>query len=79
MVVPMLEASASAKLFIADKADDVDRLRTGFRIEALKPSIPARVICAVATRSNPAQRIDAGNVIERMLRTALESEAYRHE
>jgi transposase len=65
MALPMLEALAPAKLLIADKAYDADRLRTwlqGKGIEAVIPGRAARAVVYPLNRTAYRRR----NVIERM-------------
>ena len=65
MAVPMLEALAPAKLLIADKAYDADRLRTWLQdkgIEAVIPGRAARAVVYPLNRTAYRRR----NVIERM-------------
>ena len=65
MAVPMLEAFSPAKLLIADKAYDADRLRTWLQdkgIEAVIPGRAARAVVYPLNRTAYRRR----NVIERM-------------
>jgi transposase len=65
MAVPMLEAIAPAKLLIADKAYDADRLRTWLQNKGIEAVIPGRAARSVVyTLNRTAYR--RRNVIERM-------------
>lgn len=65
MAVPLLEAMSPAKLLLADKAYDSDRLRTWLQDKGVEAVIPGRAARAVAYPLNRAA-CRRRNTIERM-------------
>ncbi len=78
MAMPMLEAFAPAKLLIADRAYDADRLRTWLQdkgIEAVIPGRAARAVVYPLNRTAYRRR----NVIERMFGCSRTGSASRRD
>jgi transposase len=57
MAMPMLEAFAPAKLLIADRAYDADRLRTWLQDKGIEAVIPGRAARAVVYPLNVIERM----------------------